>query len=138
MCFACQIARFLRSGQPFGHVVEVLAEVLRVDVFYALAQRVQLVAGGAGRCRELVHGFVVVVAQLCQILPGLDDRLARCHSDAAHGSTDGNGLPVYFVEVSRDVVHRLPECHLLLYFLKLFRGIEAALSRCRLASSAAS
>ena len=128
--------------------------------FYTLAQRVQLVAGGAGRCGELVHGFVVVVAQLCQILPGLDDRLARRHSDAAHGSTDGNGLPVYFVEVSRDVVHRLPEggvdgageaddglhdlvfachqCHLLLYFLKLFRGIEAALSRCRLASSAAS
>lgn len=78
-------------------------------MFFTLAQRVQLVAGGAGRCGELVHGFVVVVAQLCQILPGLDDRLARRHSDAAHGSTDGNGLPVYFVEVSRDVVHRLPE-----------------------------
>ena len=75
----------------------------------ASASRQTLVAGGAGRCGELVHGFVVVVAQLCQILPGLDDRLARRHSDAAHGSTDGNGLPVYFVEVSRDVVHRLPE-----------------------------
>lgn len=117
--------------------------------------------GGAGRCGELVHGFVVVVAQLCQILPGLDDRLARRHSDAAHGSTDGQrAFQFTLSRCPATLVHRLPEggvdgageaddglhdlvfachqCHLLLYFLKLFRGIEAALSRCRLASSAAS
>ena len=48
---------------------------------------------------------------LAYVIAAVGRKIAKEHRKAQtpHGSTDGNGLPVYFVEVSRDVVHRLPE-----------------------------
>ena len=48
--FASQVAGLLRRSQTVSHIGEVVAEVLRVDVFDAFAERVQLGAGRPGCC----------------------------------------------------------------------------------------
>jgi hypothetical protein len=82
---------------------------LGVDVLDAFTERVQLVAGRPGCCRELIDGRVVLVAEVGQILPSLHDRLARCDCDAAHSAADGHGLPVDVFQLAGDIIQRLTE-----------------------------
>ena len=107
--FAGQVAGLLRCSQTVSHVGEVIAEPLGVDVLDAFTERVQLVAGRPGCCRELIDGRVVLVAEVGQILPGLHDCLACCDCDAAHSAADGHGLPVDVFQLAGDIVQRLAE-----------------------------
>ena len=106
---AHESAVLLHHSQTVGHVLEVVAEALGIDALDGFAEGFQLCAGRTRRRREVVHRGVPVVPEICEVLPGLDDRLARCDCDAAHRGADGCGLPVDLVEVAGDVVQRLPE-----------------------------
>jgi hypothetical protein len=92
----------LRAGEAEAGVVvcDRLAGVLHcgrdalIDGVEVIQKPIQRVAGGAGSDADSISSVIEGRAEILHVLSSLDDCLACCHSDAAHGCTNGQRLHV--------------------------------------------